>query len=172
MNPTKKSQLFIITGASGVGKSALCEVLFKDESRYIVLESDLLWNSFFDTPEDNYLLYRRTWLNICANISQIGLPVVLCGCVTPEQMELLPEREQFTDIYYAAAVCDSDCLKTRLTKGRNITDENHIKSSLSFNDWLIKNSRNTSPPITIVDTTDMNSKQAANVVDEWILTKL
>lgn len=31
MNPTKKQQLFIITGASCVGKSTLCEQLFLKE---------------------------------------------------------------------------------------------------------------------------------------------
>ncbi len=36
MNPTKKQQLFIITGASCVGKSTLCEQLFLKEKEYIV----------------------------------------------------------------------------------------------------------------------------------------
>ena len=54
MNPTKKQPLFMVTGASGVGKST-----------------------------------------VCANISQIGMPIVLCGCTTPEQNEFHEERKLF-----------------------------------------------------------------------------
>lgn len=39
MNPTKRQPLFIITGASGGGKSTLSEILFRKESDYIVMES-------------------------------------------------------------------------------------------------------------------------------------
>ena len=45
MNPTKNQPLFIITGASGVGKSTACEILFQNEKDYIVLESDIIWNN-------------------------------------------------------------------------------------------------------------------------------
>ena len=43
---TKKQPLFIVTGASCVGKSTLCNELFINEKEYIVMESDLLWNVF------------------------------------------------------------------------------------------------------------------------------
>ena len=46
MKPTKKQPLFIVTGASCVGKSTLCNKLFINEKEYIVMESDLLWNVF------------------------------------------------------------------------------------------------------------------------------
>ena len=35
MKPTNKQPLFIVTGASGVGKSALCEQLFLREKEYM-----------------------------------------------------------------------------------------------------------------------------------------
>ena len=44
MRPTKKLPLFVVSGASGVGKSTLCEILFQREREYIVLESDILWH--------------------------------------------------------------------------------------------------------------------------------
>lgn len=43
---TKKQPLFIVIGASRVGKSTLCNELFINEKEYIVMESDLLWNVF------------------------------------------------------------------------------------------------------------------------------
>ena len=70
MTPTKKQPLFIVSGASGVGKSTLCEVLFREESRYIVLESDIIWNEIYNTPQDDYRAYRQVQMRLCANIAQ------------------------------------------------------------------------------------------------------
>lgn len=52
--------LYIVTGASGVGKSALCREMAKIQSGYIVLDSDLLWDEIYNTPEDGYRRYRET----------------------------------------------------------------------------------------------------------------
>lgn len=172
MQPTKKIPLFIITGASCAGKSTLCEELFKKETNYIVMESDLLWHTVYDTPENHYHAYRKLWLKVCASISQIGKPVILCGCNTPDQLENLPERALFAAIHYLAVVCDDPVLIERTTKGRHISDKSRITASLDFNRWLKKNASTTSPQITLLDTTDLTPKQAASVVDAWILEKL
>lgn len=92
MEPTKKLPLFLVTGASCAGKSTICELLFQRERDYLVLESDLLWEDRWNTPEDNYAAYRSLWMRVCANVSQGGRPVVLCGCCIPEQFEARPER--------------------------------------------------------------------------------
>lgn len=62
MKPDKKFPLFIVTGASGVGKSTMCEILFKKETDYIVLESDILWQEVLLLPfviwADERIIYR------------------------------------------------------------------------------------------------------------------
>ena len=50
MEPNKKLPLFIVSGASGVGKTTMCEILFRRETKYIVMESDILWKEEFNTP--------------------------------------------------------------------------------------------------------------------------
>ncbi|WP_286082425.1 hypothetical protein [Parablautia intestinalis] len=172
MKPTNKQPLFIITGASCVGKSTLCEQLFLHEKDYIVMESDLLWNDMYNTPEDDYCAYRRLWMRMCANISQIGKPVVLCGCAIPKQFENQPEREMFSDIYYLAAVCRDEVLEDRMRNGRKVNEEGWIKSSLDFNNWLKQNADKTSPRITLLDTTNLSPSQAAGIADSWILEKI
>lgn len=171
MTPTNKQPLFIITGASCTGKSTLCGELFKNETDYIVLESDLLWNNIYNTPEDDYREYRRLWMRICANISQIGKPVVLCGCAVPAQFEDQPERGYFTDIHYLAVVCSDTCLEKRLRDGRNVKDENWIKNSLDFNNWLKENADKTEPVITLLDNSALCPEGSAETVDTWIRKK-
>ena len=172
MTPTNKQPLFIITGASCVGKSTMCEELFKKEKDYIVIESDLLWNSIFDTPDNDYCEYRRLWMRLCANISQIGMPIVLCGCATPAQFEQQPERKYFTDIHYLAVVCYDECFEKRLREGRKIEDENWLKSSLQFNNWLKENAEKTVPEISLLDNSDLSAGQAAAVADAWIKQRM
>jgi hypothetical protein len=169
MKPTKHMPLFIVTGASCVGKSTMCEVLFQNEADYIVMESDLLWHDVYNHPEGNYRTYRELWLQVCANISQIGKPVVLCGCTTPDQFDNCEARSLFSEIHYLAVVCDDDALDRRMRKGRQIADEGWIKSSIDFNNWLIRNADYTNPQIKLLDTTNLTAAQAAKIANEWIM---
>lgn len=172
MKPTKKLPLFCITGASCVGKTTVCNELFKNEKDYIVLESDITWNDIYNTPEDDYRAYRRMWAKLCANISQIGLPCVVCGSCVPKQFESLPERELFSEIHYLAVVCGDETMVHRMTVGRNVTDEKWIASSMHFNDWLKEKHDKTRPNIHLLDTTNLTPEQAAEYVDRWIKSKL
>lgn len=173
MEPTNKQPLFIVTGASCVGKSTLCNELFLKEKEYIVMESDLLWCDIYNTPNDDYYEFNRLWLRVCANISQAGKPVVLCGCRVPKQIENLPERKLFTDVYYLAVVCDDTILEERMRKGRGVNNKNWIKSSIDFNKWLKQHSTETVPAhITLLDTSNITPKQAARTVDNWIFENI
>lgn len=172
MIPTNKQPLFIITGASCVGKSTLCNELFLNEKDYIVMEADLLWNSIYDTPKDDYNEYNRLWLRVCSNISQIGKPVVLCGCRTPMQVENQPERIYFTEVHYLAVVCDDEVLKDRMCNGRGVKDDDWIKSSLKFNNWFKQNYNKTTPNITLLDTSNISPIVGAEIAQKWICERL
>ena len=168
MMPTKKLPLFIITGASCVGKSSICKLLFNKEKDYIVMESDILWSDVYNTPEDGYKTYRKLWMRLCYNISQIGLPVVLCGCAIPEQFENNIERDKFLDIHYLAVVCDTNVLEERMVNGRKVTDKNWIKSSMDFNNWLKDNALKTTPSIHLLDNSQITVEEGSVYVDNWI----
>ena len=168
MIPTVKQNLYIVTGASGVGKTRTCEILFRREKEYIVLNSDILWENRFNTPSDNYRAFRERWMRLAAAIAQIGLPVVLEGSGLPDHYMNLPERDLFIEIRFLALVCSNEELESRMRQGRGITDEAWIESSVSFNTWLIDHAAETSPPITRLDTTELTLEEAARKVDQWI----
>ena len=163
----KRLPLFIITGASGVGKSATSREMFKNKENVIVMESDILWNDAFNNPDNNYREYRELWLRMCKNISQGGKPIVHCGCSVPEQFENCVERRYFSDIHYLAIVCDDNILTKRLHK-RNVFNNEYINNSISFNKWLKENASLTNPPMTLLDNSNLEIEQVSGKVSTWI----
>ena len=170
VNDIKRLPLFLITGASGVGKSTIAAELFRNEKDYIVIEGDILWNQVYNTPEDDYRKYRELQLRLCKNISQGGKPVVLCGCSVPNQFEKCIESRYFSSFHYIAITCEDKVLEKRLRDKRNITDENWIKSSIEFNKWLKGNAEKTNPKIHLLDTSTKPLHESCKLVDEWLMS--
>lgn len=87
--------LFIITGASGEGKTTIALELTSITKDFNIIETDILWDQRYNSPETNYREYRVQWLRIAKNISQNGKPVVLCGTAMPNQIEECEESRYF-----------------------------------------------------------------------------
>jgi len=171
VEPTKRLPLFLVTGASCVGKSTACQLLFQREQDYLVLESDLLWEERWNTSENLYAPYRSLWMRLCANIAQGGKPVVLCGCCVPEQLENRPERELFSSLHYLALVCQEEALRQRVAR-RGVTDPAWASSSVDFNSWLRDNAGTTTPPMGLLDTTSLTPEETAQEIHRWILQEM
>src|ERR671927_973598 len=147
--------LFILTGASGAGKSTVCLGLAARMKEVVVMESDILWGAEFDRPETNYREYRETWLRLCKNISQGGRPVVLCGVGEPGQFERCVERRYFSELHYLALTCDAELLVSRLRSRpawRGTSNDDCIRQQVAFNRWLTEIARKTEPPMALLDT--------------------
>lgn len=170
-HPFIQLPLFIITGASGSGKTTVCQELATPMTGCVFMESDILWRTEFATPDDNYRSYRNLWLRLAKNISQAGRPVVLCGSAIPEQFESCPERRYFTTIHYLALVCAPDVLKQRLQsrpQWRRSSQPAFIKQMLDFNAWFMEHARQTEPPITLLDNTKLSVDETKEQVIRWI----
>ena len=170
-----QAPLFVLTGASGSGKTTIGRELIAKMSECVVMESDILWRSEFATPEDNYRAYRNLWLRVAKNISQAGRPVVLCGSAIPEQFETCPERRYFTEIHYLAVVCDADVLTARLQSRpawRKASEIEFIRRMVDFNRWFVENAHTTHPPITLLDNTALALEASVESVARWIYSRL
>jgi broad-specificity NMP kinase len=166
--------LFIITGASGVGKTSICMELANIMSDAIVLEGDILWRNEFNNPDNDYREYRDMWLRVCKNISQSGKPVVLCGSAIPEQFESCIERRYFSDLHYLALVCEDEILSNRLKarpNWRESCSEEFIKGHIQFNNWFKQNADKTTPEINLLDTSYDSVSITAEKIKSWVLEK-
>ncbi len=167
--------LFVLAGASGSGKSTVCLALTARAKDFVVIESDILWRNEFNMPENDYRDFRETWLRLCKNISQAGKSVLLCGAGVPKQFEQCVERRYFLDIHYLALVCDEETLISRLHSRpawRKSTNEETIKAHITYNRWLKNNSLNTTPPIILLDTSELTIDESVSKVEKWIRGRL
>lgn len=167
--------LFVITGASGTGKTTLCLALIPALPECVVIESDILWGLLPATPEDNYQDYRNAWLRIAKNIGQAGKPIVLCGSALPEQFEHCPERRYFSTLYYLAIVCSDDVLVERLQNRptwRKSNSPEVLETMIHFNQWLKENAHLTFPSMILYDTSHRSIAETTADVANWIRQRL
>ena len=173
-HPFVQLPLFLITGASGTGKTAVCLELAK-MVECVCLECDILWQPEFSSPEDDYHRFRETWLRVAKNINQAGRPTLLCGSTTPESYERCAERRYFGSIHTLALICQDDVLIQRLQDRpdwRQTSSQEFITQMLDFNRWFVEHADCTGLPMTLLDTSHLTAVQAGERAAEWLRSLL
>ena len=173
-HPFLRLPLLVVSGASGAGKSAVCQRLSGRVTEAVLLDSDILWRPEFNTPENNYRDFFETWLRVCKNISQSGRPVVLfgAGVGVPANLESCIERRYFARIHYLALVCSAEALVARLRSRpawRGSGEMAYLEEHQRFNAWF--SSYAGQPPMTLLDTTQASLEETALQVAAWIAAK-
>lgn len=171
----RRLSLFILTGASGTGKTAVCLRLPEALPECVALECDVLWQPEFAQDGDGYRRFRNTWLRVAKNVAQAGRPVLLSGSAIPSQYEACPERRYFGQSHYLALVCDSDELTRRLVgrpAWRQCSHRQAIERMLAFNQWFMDNADRTDPPMSLLDTTWLPVERIVLSVVTWVRSKL
>lgn len=128
--------LYVVTGASGAGKSATCLELMHRMTGLLTLESDILWGAIDASGEGGLDRYWNAWLRLVKNIHQGTQSVLLCGSVVPETLERQPERRYLADIHYLALVIDRDAHVDRLLNRpawRGSSESTFIDEHIRFN---------------------------------------
>ena len=176
-HPFRQLPLLMVSGASGAGKSAVCQELLGCTEEAVLLDADILWRPEFDQPETQYRDFFATWLRVAKNISQAGRPVVLfgAGIGVPANIEPCVERRYFTQVYYLALVCAEETLATRLRQRpawRESGGEEFVASQVSFNRWFQTRPPENTPAIELVDTTDAAIESTKQTVTKWIRSHL
>lgn len=171
-HPFRQLPLLMVSGASGAGKSSVCNALLGKLDEAIQLDSDILWRAEFNHPEKHYRDFFETWLRLAKNISQSGMSVVIFGAGTgvPDNIEPCVERRYFSDIHYLALVCDDELLAGRLRARpawRGCDEPGYIESHIRFNRWF-KQAPENGLPISLIDTTSVPLERTVEQVKNWI----
>ncbi len=167
--------LFLISGASGTGKSTVLCKLLGQMNDFILLDSDILWRAEFDHPEDHYRRFMETWLNMCKNISQSGRPVMLFGAGTgvPENIEPCIERRYFSKVHYLALICDEAEINRRLLgrpDWRGCKEAGFIEAQKNFTRWFREYDNDREEfKISLLDTASDTAEETAGKIASWSL---
>ncbi len=172
-HPFQQRPLLIVTGASGTGKSTVCQQLLSRLDEVVLLDADILWQPEFNQPENNYRNFFETWLRMAKNIGQSGRPVVLfgAGLGVPDNIEPCVERRYFSEVHYLALVCVEETLRQRLQNRpawRQSGQAEFIERQIQFNQWFAERGRDATPPVDLLDTTTMSVQETASQVTSWI----
>jgi hypothetical protein len=175
-HPFLQLPLLVVSGASASGKTSVCRSLLGRLNRAVLLDSDILWQPAFNTPENHYREFFEIWLRMCKNINQSGSPVVLfgAGMGVPDNIEPCIERRYFSSVEYLALVCDDEELGYRLLERpvwRGTHAPEFIAENQRFNGWF-KAYEDARYPIRLIDTTVNNEEETVQQVEQWILEKI
>ncbi|MFZ5986004.1 MAG: AAA family ATPase [Bacillota bacterium] len=171
----KQLPLFIVTGASGAGKSTICLELSSVMPEIVVFEVDILWRDEFNKPDTDYREFRNLCLRVSKNIAQGGKPVVLCGSSIPSQYEQCVERRYFKNLHYLAVVCDDEIIRSRLKQRpgyRGCGSDEFIEGHIRFNNWFKENAHNTKSGITLLDNSRDSLGESVEKAASWIRGKI
>jgi hypothetical protein len=161
--------VFIVTGASGVGKSSLIPDLRRLLPEWELFETDILWDSGGD-----WQFVRQNWLRIAHSIAQSGRPTILCGTLLPEDVDRCDHRELFSQVHYACLHCEPAALATRLRTrpAWPPCEEAFIQEHQVFTRWFQENAATAfDPPLTLIDTTNEPPPITALRVRDWALAR-
>ncbi len=170
----RRLPLFVVTGASGAGKTDACRLLTHTLPACVVLESDILWGAIDTSGDDRFERYWDAWLRLIVNIHQAGKPVVLCGTAVPSLLDSRPAQAYLAGTHYLALTCDDMELERRL-RARPVwrgCDDAFIAGQVTFNQWFRSGIDLDQPPITLLDTTRITVEESAEVVRCWVRDRL
>ena len=163
--PRRFLPLFIMTGASGTGKTAVIPALRRLLPDWEVFETDILWDSGGD-----WQMVFCNWLRIAHSVAQGGRPTMLCGTTVPERIDGCESRGLFPAVHYLALDCDDAVRAARLRARpawRGCTEE-FIAGQQTLAQWLRDNAVTAfDPPLTLVDTTGISVEATARRVRDW-----
>lgn len=159
-----RAPLYVVTGASGSGKTAIFPHLAAALPEYAVFDMDWLIDPLkTSTGSVDWDAFRDAWLSVAHGLAQGRRSTVLLGPLLPEWVESLPSRRWIGPIRFAVLDCSDDQRRARLTQ-RPSWREHAIEEHLGFAAHM----RRTISPV--LDTTSNTPEQTALQVASWART--
>jgi predicted ABC-type ATPase len=157
--------LFIVTGASGSGKTAVLAPLARRlQGRCVTFDADLLMDAagaLSGSQPINWPAFRDAWLAVAHGVAQSGMPTVLLGPFIPGHLQELPARRWIADIHFIALDCPDELRRARIN-ARPPWRSRDIDEQVEFGRWLRRNI-----PY-LVDTASGTPEETAAAIADWI----
>ena len=159
--PIPDLPLFVVTGASGTGKTTITGPLRRALPGCDVFDTDII----LQVAALGWDTWRDTWLRLAHAIALNGRVTVLCGSLVPNQLEMLPARKLVGPIRFCTLDCPDAELDGRLRRRpswRGTSTENAIARHQRFAAWLRLNIQ------PCYDTSQLTPAETAERIATWI----
>ena len=158
-----KFPIFLITGASGSGKTTIIPELYKQCPEHIII---IDMDSLFTPLNGNWEVIKNVWIYTANELALNNKIVILNGIFTPMDFEQVDLKNNFKP-YFIGLYCNDKERERRLNL-RNWSDE-LINFNIDFNKWLIDNAdKDFNPKMTLIDTSNIPPSMVALKVKEII----
>jgi hypothetical protein len=157
--------LFVVTGASGAGKTAILAPLAQLlAGRCVTFDVDWLLDAAGALSGDKVIAWpalRDAWLSVAHGVAQAGMPTVLLGQLVPDQLEPLPARRWIGEIHYLLLDCSDDVRRQRI-ECRPAWRDRNVNEQTYFGRWLRDNISDR------IDTSAGTPEDTAEAVAAWV----
>lgn len=167
-----KLPLFVVTGASGVGKTAAVQALQAMTTDYVCMDADFFYNIMPHETEDDYRSQNEQMALFTRNIMQCGKPVVWARAGNIGLLDQGYGPRFFSGIHVLALTCPEEELRRRMTEGRGIADPDWLRSSLDYNRYFQEHEYVRGVRFQRLDAGGMSVQETARAVERWIKEKL
>ncbi|WP_054940525.1 AAA family ATPase [Paenibacillus ihuae] len=170
---TRKLPLFIITGASGVGKTTVMHELRRILPDFVVFSTD---HDNFGTTADK-LEYQDRYnllLHFANAVAKSGRGTIICGTFMTWDAEKCDTYDNFSEICFINLHCDDETRRERLQsrEDKALWTEDMLKQHEQFAQWLLDHAdTDYNPPMPIIDTSSTSPAQVAEQIKSYILQK-
>lgn len=159
--------LCIVTGASGVGKTAVVPCLRTLLPDWEVFDTDIIHAA-------DWQQHRSNWLRLAHAIAQNGRYTLLCGTLLPADVDRCDHRPFFSKVCYLNLHCADATRAARLLARpawRQSGSAEFIAHHRQFAQWLLAHAATGfDPPMPTVDTTYATPLAIAQQIQQWALT--
>lgn len=167
-----KFPLFIVTGASGVGKTTTVQALQARSREFVCMDDDMLYNLLPHETAADCLAETEQLQVFSRNIMQCGKPAVWARAGNIHLLAETYGTRFFSGIFVLALVCSEQELRRRMTEGRSIADPGWIQSSVDYNRYFMEHDRIGSVAFDRLDIGTLSVAEAALRVEGWLKGRL
>jgi hypothetical protein len=167
----RKLPLFIVTGASGVGKTTVMKELRKQLPEFVIFSTDS--DLFGHSPEvSDYQLRFNLLLRFAHYAALSGRGTIICGTMMPWDVKKCDKYHEFSKVCFINLHCDDVIRNARLRNREDKatwTDE-MLRSHEEFAHWLLSNADTAyDPPMPSIDTTSTPPNGVAEQIARYVL---
>jgi gluconate kinase len=170
---TQKLPLFIVTGASGVGKTTVMQELRKNLPDFVVFSTDL--DNFGSTGAKlEYQDRFNLLLHFASAAAKSGRGTIICGTFMPWDAEKCDTYDCFSALYFINLHCDNATRNNRLRnrEDKEMWTDDMLKQHEQFAQWLLQNAETAyKPPMPTIDTTSTPPALVAEQIKTYIMLK-